>query len=378
MDGLAWHRRGGSSQRRDSPARHGRGLVPGSEATQTSGWSRRCHRETGRRRGHAAQMGTRWLAASHPARSTGDGVPLPPSARWRGWGGPKHPHVGVCGALDTPSPLFWSLVCAQHIWGGAEVPPRTHIRGCPSLVRALAAGQCLSLAHSGGTVEVAPLAHAYQGVHRGAGSLSPPPAAVPAVPSPAHPHPHESSRPRPADTNGKSPPVTASWQPLPKVSKGFRVPQPARPPTPPGQCGGSGSRRTPPAFIPTTLPSASVHACPAPSSSSPCTGHPLPSSGSHQQQGDLGSHLRHPPALGTHCLAQRGGHRPLLWLSPQVSPCPPAASCAVLVIRRQSRWCLGFILGNRSSLAAWPPAPFMGLPVTGAAAFWGSSSPARS
>lgn len=86
MDGLAWHRRGGSLQCRDSPARHGRGLVPGSEATQTSGWSRRCHRETGRRRGHATQMGTRWPAASHPACSIRDRGPPSPTAPQEGLG----------------------------------------------------------------------------------------------------------------------------------------------------------------------------------------------------------------------------------------------------------------------------------------------------
>lgn len=58
-----------------------------------------------------------------------------------------------------------------------------------------------------------------------------------------------------------------------------------------------------------------------------------------------------------------------LWLEPRchippavtTSPCRPDSS-AMLLIKRRSRWRLGFILGNGSRRAAWPPVPFVGLP----------------
>lgn len=84
------------------------------------------------------------------------------------------------------------------------------------------------------------------------------------------PHEFPPARPAPADTNGKSPPVTASWQAL---AEGFRVPQPASSghllPEPRG-----GSLRPHPLLADLHIPSNSAsqtpkHPGPAPSSSSP-------------------------------------------------------------------------------------------------------------
>lgn len=110
----------------------------------------------------------------------------------------------------------------------------------------------------------------------------------------------------------------------------------------------------------------------------------------------------HPPTLGTHqpvtgSRARAGGsegwaqmgagaHRALQaaltlpsvvtpWLEPRCH-IPPAVttsprcpdSSAMLLIRRWSRWRLGFILGNGSRRAAWPPVPFVGL----SEVFWGA------
>lgn len=333
---------------RDGPARHGRGLVPGSEATQTSGWGRRCHRETGGRRGtqpphrwgHAdttppTPPGHRAQLPAAAAPGTGGPARRPDTSRVPGHrGGPKYPHMGVCvgGCLWTPpSPLLcWesqlSIACARtHLGRCRGAPPsHTHTMGVsPRLAQAWG--------HCGGA------SPSHTGARRRFSSLANPPTpicccplcalplALPPFLADTHPAPppRESpgARPAPADTNGKSPPVTASWQAL---SEGFRVPQPA----PrhghllPAPCGGSGRQEDPPPSPPPPATPSSVSPSPRhPKAHGSCSllfllapRHPacapthrespattLPASGTGapiSTRGALGSHLK--TLLGTH------------------------------------------------------------------------------
>lgn len=124
---------------------HGRGLVPGSEATQTSGWGRRCHRETGRRRGPSRHTDGDMLApppptlprrrAQLPAAAPGTGCP---------------PHGGVTGgvrvALNTPCGCGGVSghphhPCSARTAGTAG--PGVHTRTSGAMQR------CVPLAHAG-------------------------------------------------------------------------------------------------------------------------------------------------------------------------------------------------------------------------------------
>lgn len=84
------------------------------------------------------------------------------------------------------------------------------------------------------------------------------------------------------------------------------------------------------------------------------------------------------------------GHRVLAGRGAGVSPCSHHYSklvvttslhrpvfSDVLVIRRWSRWRLGFILGNGSSRAAQPLTPFAGPSLTRAEGLWGVLPPSR-
>lgn len=248
-------------------------------------------------------------------------------------GAPGHPHHPCCMSQLPPA-------CIQtHLWHcRGALPLHTHTH--------LGASQwCSSLAHApstpGGCCPLCALSLEHS--HTSLSGSHAPPYPPPLSPSPA--------RPVLADTNGKSPPVRASWQAL---SEGFRVPQPA-PPTSAtstlSHAGGHTRGRTAPCFRPappsdppqTTPKSITTlkHTGPAPSShltSLPllCAGHPLCIS-----EAEAPSSTRGPPQE-----LSRGTHSP--WDPP---PCDATGPWVGSTVQRDAQsWGTGC-----SQVALTPP-----------------------
>lgn len=150
-EGLCWQRCG--------PAGRGRGLLPGSEATQMSGWGRRCHRETGGDRHTDGDAAAPHLPAGWAALAPNPPPPpLPPIPEGHGdalctlgvtsaprttcWGLCTHTDVGLWGCaphcthrlLHTHPAQPWALpLPCTHTQRGLP-PLHTHHRGAHPLL----------------------------------------------------------------------------------------------------------------------------------------------------------------------------------------------------------------------------------------------------
>lgn len=130
-EGLCWQRCG--------PAGRGRGLLPGSEATQMSGWGRRCHRETGGDRHTDGDAAAPHLPAGWAVLAPNPPPSPPPSQRDTGtrfarWGS-RLPHARRAGGFAH-----------TQTWGSGDVPPIALTDSCTHTLHS--PGLCLSLAHT--------------------------------------------------------------------------------------------------------------------------------------------------------------------------------------------------------------------------------------